>query len=211
MEDDMTREDLRKELKKHQELIEKLKKESTALKKAIWDMLNYANIYVVLLDKNMIIRLINYSLANDLGYKNEKTAVGHCWVDHIPPSSLTIVRIAHKELAFGKDKSKYKEVINDIKLGDGTSVSTKWFNIPINSHYNMTFSIGIKLTNSEDYIRISEDSIRAYYKDIIEKDRSMIKSLREVAVRNCDVDEELNLHECVIDIDKDSNGEDSEK
>jgi hypothetical protein len=200
--DGVTNEDLRQEIVKQQKLIEKLKEESNALKKAIWDMLNYANIYVLLLDKNLIIRLINYNLANDLGYKNEKVAVGHCWLEHVPPSSLTIVRIAHKELAFGKDKAKYKEVTNDIKLGTGQSVSTKWFNIPINSQYNMTFSIGIKLTTPEDYVKISEESIRAYYKDIIEKDRSMIKSLREVAIQNCDDDEELNLHECVIDLDE---------
>lgn len=200
--DGVTNEDLRQEIIKQKELIDQLKEESLALKKAIWDMLNYANIYVLLLDKNLIIRLINYNLANDLGYKNEKLAVGHCWLEHIPPTSLTIVRIAHKELVFGKDKSKYKEVTNDIKLGTGQSVSTKWFNIPINSQYNMTFSIGIKLTVPEDYIKISEESIRAYYKDIIEKDRSMIKSLREVAVQNCDNDDELNLHECVIDLDE---------
>jgi hypothetical protein len=30
----------------------------------------------------------------------------------------------------------------------------------------------------------------------------MIKSLREVAIQNCDDDEELNLHECVIDLDE---------
>jgi hypothetical protein len=200
--DGVTNEDLRQELIKQQKLIEKLKEESNALKKAIWNMLNYANVYVLLLDKNMIIRLINYNLANDLGYKNEKMAVGHCWIEHVPPSSLTLVRIAHKELVFGKDKAKYKEVTNDIKLGTGQIVSTKWFNIPINSQYNMTFSIGIKLTTPEDYVKISEESIRAYYKDIIEKDRSMIQSLREVAVQNCDEDDELNLHECVIDLDE---------
>lgn len=199
--EDLPRDCLLKEIKQQKELIEILKKEAASLKKAIWDMLNYANIYVVLLDKNLIIRLINYNLANDLGYKNEKVAIGHCWLDHVPPSSLAIVRIAHKELAFGQDKSKYKEVINDIRIANDQIVSTKWFNIPINSKYNMTFSIGIKLTIPEDYVKISEESIRAYYKDIIEKDRSMIKSLRDVAIKNCDNDQELNLHECVIDID----------
>jgi len=197
-----TDEDLKKEIEKQREIIEKLKVEANSLKKAIWDMLNYANVYVLLLDKNLIIRLINYSLARDLGYKNEKVAIGHCWLDHVPPSSLTIVRLAHRELIYGKDKVKYREVTNDLKMRDSTLSSTKWFNIPINSKYNMTFSVGIKLTSPEDYMRISEDSIRSYYKDIIEKDRSMIKSLREVAMKNCDEDDELDLHECIIELKK---------
>jgi hypothetical protein len=191
---------LRKEILQQKEVIDKLKEESNSLKKAIWDMLNYANIYILLLDKNLIIRLINNNLAKDLGYENEKTAIGHCWMEHIPASSMTLIRIAHKELIKGENSSQYKEVTNDIRLGNGQTVSTKWFNVAINSVYNMTFSIGIKLMIPEDYLKISEESIRSYYKDIIEKDRSMIKSLREVAIKNCEEDDDLNLHECIIEL-----------
>ena len=91
--------DLQEELEKSKEVIKKLKRESSVLKKAIWDMLNYANMYVVLLDSNMIIRLINWSLATDLGYKDEREVIGKCWMEFIPKKLSKMVQSAHQSPA----------------------------------------------------------------------------------------------------------------
>ena len=42
----------------------------------------------------------------------------------------------------------------------------------------MTFSIGLK----EEHTGIDESSIRRYYKEVIESDRTMIKALQDVVL-----------------------------
>ena len=176
---------LKEKLRQQEETIKGLKEESIGLKKAIWDMLNYANMYVLLLNSKMIITLINWSLATELGFKDEREPIGKCWLDFIPEEITDMIEIAHNHLAFKSDKKKYREVTNEVKCLDGKKITIKWFNIPINSEYHMTFSMGIKLSTpvpSSDITIVTEDSIRSYYKDIIEKDRTMIQSLRDVVV-----------------------------
>jgi hypothetical protein len=38
-------------------------------------------------------------------------------------------------------------------------------------------------------VKISEDSVRTYYRDIIEKDRTMIQSLRDVVIKGLDFED----------------------
>lgn len=172
--------ELREELEKTQKELNDLKQESNILKKAIWDMLNYSNIYAVLLDSKMIVRLINWSLATDLGFESEKEVIGKYWLDFVPSEYKNLIKFSHKKLAFDHDKKECKEVTNDIILKDNKLVTVKWFNVPINSNYNMTFSMGLKIDCTETIS--SEESIRAYYRDIIQKDRTMIESLRDIAI-----------------------------
>lgn len=175
---------LKEELEKSKGIIKNLRRESSVLKKAIWDMLNYANIYVVLLDSDMIIRLINWSLATDLGYESEKDLIGKHWLQFVPKEMCDEVVEAHENLSDNKQLKKYRELTNNIRTLNGEFIPVKWFNVPINSIYHMTFSMGLKLKNLDIEVdnSVSEDSIRAYYRDIIEKDRTMIQSLKDVVL-----------------------------
>lgn len=179
-ENEITR--LKQELEGSKQIIQDLKHKSSELQKAIWDMINYANMYVLLLDKNMIVKLINWSLANELGFENEKQVIGKCWLDFIPNDYKELIEIAHFCLIKEKKYHKYKEMANEVKKLDGTTFLVKWFNIPINNIYNITFSIGLKANIEESNI-VSEDSIRSYYRDIIVKDRTMIQSLKDISLK----------------------------
>jgi hypothetical protein len=175
-------EDLKERLENSEAALKKLKSESSILKKAIWDMINYSQMYVIVLDEHLIIRLINWSLATDLGFEGEKDAVGQCWLDFVPETSHDQILTIHNSIAYNKNIDKYREVVSEIKSMNDDIINVKWFNTHINSHYNMTFSMGLKLEKLtiERALSISEDSIRSYYRDIIEKDRTMIKSLKDV-------------------------------
>jgi hypothetical protein len=105
---------LEEELVKSREAIKRLEQESIGLRKAIWDMLNYANMYVILLDSRMIIRLINWSLATDLGFEHEHDAIGKCWLEFIPDTSRDLIKHIHADLAFGNNKSKHREITNEV-------------------------------------------------------------------------------------------------
>jgi PAS domain-containing protein len=164
-------EELRKELHKY-------RNESLSLKKAIWDMLNYANMFVLILDKNLIIKLCNWSLATTIGFKDESEIIEKCWLDFIPPRNVELVKQIHSMVKTCEEQKeeKYKEVVNDILLLNGETRLVRWFNMCINHSYNMTFSIGIM---QQTQAQATDESIRAYYKGVIEKDRTMIYSLRD--------------------------------
>jgi len=156
--------------------LDKTKKDLEASRKAIWDMLNYANMYVVILDRNMVIKLINYSLATELGFKSEDEPIGLCWLDFIPPKDHDRVSTIHKKLSIDQDMEHYGEVSNKVKRKDGSTMLVKWFNVPINSEYNVTLSFGL---SQDKVVEITEDSVRSYYADILQKDKTMIQSLKD--------------------------------
>jgi len=190
--------DLTKKLEESQLLVKDLKRQSLTLRKAIWDMLNYASIFLVLLDSKMIIKLCNWRLTTALGFQEEKDVIGKCWLTFIPEEEIDRIKMIHHDLAVNhndQEKQKNLEVTNDIKTINGEIITVKWFNVQINSIYNMTMSLGLPINKPN--IQESEDSIRAYYRDIIDKDRTMIKSLRDVALKGvehinvCEIDEDL--------------------
>jgi len=192
MKTDVKLSSLEKELTKSKEVIQLLKKEATTLKKAIWDIINYAQMYVVILDKHMIIRLINHSLAKELGFENERDVIGKCWKEFVPDNQQMQVMSVHYTLANEPENyKKYSEFVNDIKTPSGEVITIKWFNVPINGGYNMTYSMGLKIDPGKKaaVVKISEDSVRTYYRDIIEKDRTMIQSLRDVVIKGLDFED----------------------
>lgn len=167
---------LENELDKAKRELEELKEKSRSLQKAIWDMLNYANMYVVILDPSMNIKLINYSLAKELGFESENDPLGRCWLDFIREEDREQIKITHAKVAFEQDIENFGEVTNYVLSGDGSTFLVKWFNVPINSQYNVTMSFGLPRDKRAE---ITEESIRSYYRDILEKDKTMIKSLKE--------------------------------
>lgn len=171
---------LEAELKKAKEELSKTSGEKEALQKAIWDMLNYTNMFVLLLDKDMNIKLINYSLAIKLGFSDEKEPLGRCWLDFIKEDERSQSSVIHHAISHEENEVEYKEVISDIVKLDGKFCRIKWFNTSLNNHTYMTFSFGILKENDNE---MTEDSIRTYYKDIIEKDKTMIRSLRDSVLK----------------------------
>jgi len=168
--------DVWKELEDTKKELDDLKVETSSLRKAVWDMLNYAQMYVVILDTDMNVVLMNYSLAIALGFKDEKEPIGRCWADFIPVEGKDLVYVVHNKLACEQDLA-YREVMNEIQTLSGDKLLIKWFNIPINSNFNMTFSIG--LPKLAEPIHVSEEAVRAYYADILERDKTMIKSIKD--------------------------------
>lgn len=180
---------LQTELQDAKDRLNEKERESIDLRKAIWDMLNYSNLYIIALDHNMIIKLINWKLATDLGFEEETDVLNKCWLDFIPEIETKSIKSIHRALAMGtkEDHYKYREITNDIITVKKEIITVKWFNIPINSKYNITFSSGLKVEEPFERPNLqAEDSIRSYYRDIIKKDKTMIDSLRDVVIKGVD-------------------------
>jgi PAS domain S-box-containing protein len=174
---------LESELKETKDKLKQTSMKKEALEKAIWDMINYANIFVLLLDSKMHVLLINQSFSKTLGFDDAKEVIDKCWLDFIKPEDKDLITAVHHSLAFDgeKESKKYREVVSDIIKLDGESLSIKWFNFPINHQYNLTFSFGIP---TEVPAEITEESIRTYYREILLKDKTMILSLKDMAIKD---------------------------
>lgn len=156
-----------------------LEYEVKELRDIIFTMLNFTNMYALVLDQEMIVRFANTSLALDLGFKGYQELIGRCWLDFIKPEDFKTVSAIHQAIANGiGDWEKYREFKNTI-VAKNETIEVYWFNSHINTDYNWTFSFGVRarpIVQDE----INMNSIRNYYRDIINKDREMIVALRDV-------------------------------
>jgi len=150
--------------------------------------------YVLVLDEKMNIKFANYSLYNVLGFVDHNEILGKCWLDFIKKEdSDSIVSIHHAISTDAKDSKMFNEYTNDIVPITGEPVSVKWFNAHINHEYNWSFSIGIQTAKP---VMITAESVRSYYKQVLENDRTMILSLRNSIINT----NEKN-HQCESEIE----------
>jgi len=158
---------------------ENLEKQVKQLRKTIFNMLNFTNLYVIVLNEKMDIKFANNSLAIDLGFDSYKELLGRCWLDFIEEKERRTIITIHAAVSNGYDKweDKYREFNNNIIGVNGKIHSVYWFNSHINTDYNWSFSFGIKKQPKPE---TTIDSVRNYYKEIINKDRVMINSMRDV-------------------------------
>lgn len=151
------------------------------LRKTIFNMLNYANMYVLVLDQAMIIRYANNSLAIDLGFDNYRDIVGKCWLEFLTEAEKKNIIMIHKKISDGEeDWEKYKEFRNYIQSKSGQKILVHWFNSHINTEFNWSFSFGISKKPVETMVTM--ESIRNYYRDIIEKDKTMIEAMKDMII-----------------------------
>jgi PAS domain S-box-containing protein len=170
--------DLKKEL-------EHTKKELEKTKNAIWDMMNYSSMFVLILDDKMHIQFINWSLATALGFKNEEEPIGRCWLDFIPTDQRDLISGIHHSIKMNEKDEKYKEMVNEVKCQNGEVLTIKWFNTKINREHEWTFSFGLQMEASTN---VTEESLRSYYQDIVKKDRTVILSMRDKILADSKLD-----------------------
>lgn len=150
------------------------------LRKTIFNMLNYANMFVLVLDEIMTIRYSNNSLAKTLGFETYKDILGKCWIDFLTKDEVKAVKAIHRVIADGENWEKYREFRNYIQPLRGEPIMVHWFNSHINTEYNWSFSFGLR--KDQKPTMVTMDSIRDYYRDIVEYDRTMIEAMRNEIV-----------------------------
>ena len=139
------------------------------------EVFDYTNIYMLILDCKMNIKLCSYKLAKDLGFKTEEELIGTSWKQFIKEKDKVKIDIVHKNVV--EDTEKYqkflREVTNKIVTKEGSTITTKWFNSRIQNGNTYTFSIGIpynrKVTPADDI-----ESIRSYWKHVLDRDETTL-------------------------------------
>ena len=172
---------IERKLCKTEQKLKYIEEESNLLKKAMWDMLNYSNMYFLIIDKRMNIKLINHRLAKILGFDSEKEIIGECWLQFIQDKDKEYIEDCHLKITTANDTNHFNEIVNEIITKDGNVILVRWFNIAINSKYNVVLSFGLPRTINKE---LTDESIRTYYTDILKKDKTMIKFLKETLDEN---------------------------
>lgn len=165
----------------HKKMAKQSRSVQTKLSQSIWDILNYSTFFVVMLDKNLIILAANYFLATALGFKNEDEIIGKNWLDFTVERDKKIIQHVHKQIQNGDVNAQ--EFINDIVCSENQSTPVRWFNTDFNQGTDGTFSIGVPITQ-EITPQDTEDAIRSYWKNVIQKNKTSIKAIKEMLHKN---------------------------
>lgn len=168
---------------------------SSNLSKALsnlWNLLNYTNLYVLVLDHDMRIKLANYPIAKFMGFENEVEAIEKEWMPFVPNVDKEAVNHVMEKMMSGKEN--YTELTNDISNGKET-ITVRWFNSYVNTGTNWVFSIGVPISHSIS-TKDNIDAIRAYYRDVINKDKEMIKNIKELTKKNLEQIDEAKGISC---------------
>ena len=146
----------------------------------IWDMLNHALIFIVLLDKDLNVRLANYSLAKELGFNSEKEIIGTNWLEFIEPVMHDILREVQANMLSGRND--YREFTNSIVSKNKELIKVKWFNTYANNNSHLCVSIGVPYKDIS--ANESVDSVRSYFRDIVDRDKTMIQAIKQTMFNN---------------------------
>jgi hypothetical protein len=146
----------------------------------IWKLLDYSNLFVVMLDRNLEIKIINYHLSKILGYDRPSDLIKKDWREFLRSPDHELIHHVYNEIIDGNQS--YKEFTNDIIDLEKKTITVKWFNTLINHDFNCIFSVGVPLTKDPS-IDEDIDSLRAYFRDILEQDRTIINAMKEVTMK----------------------------
>jgi len=140
----------------------------------LWNILDYSNYFVVVLDKSLEIRLCNRMLAKTLGFEKENELIGRKWFEFIPETTQDIIKIVHRETT--DREGQIMESISEVIAANGKVVTAKWFNSFVNSELDWVFSLGVPLKiDAQKNI----DNVREFYKQVLAKDRTTIDAIKK--------------------------------
>lgn len=153
--------------------------EKTKLRVSLRELFDYTNIYLLILDENMVIKLCSYKLWKDLGYNSETEIIGKDWKTFLPEKEKIKLEFAHKNVIEDTEdyQNSLREITNKIITKKGTTITVKWFNSRIANSHIYSFSIGLPynrtITEADEI-----ESIRAYWKYVVDKDETTLMALK---------------------------------
>ena len=142
----------------------------------MWNILEYSNYYILIIDSTLTIVLCNQIFARVLGFKESLDVIGTKFSDYISKDDKYIFKSLQELLS--KPNSEMSEFLSELVDKDGHKHMVKWFNSFINSDTQWTFCFGVPVKDDKFYSE-SVDSMRERYKDIISIHRNLIHGLKE--------------------------------
>jgi FixJ family two-component response regulator len=142
---------------------------------ALWNTLYYSSFYFLVLNCGLEVKRMNSKLASTLGI-SEDDVINKSILKYTTDEYHDIIPTICDSLIGAENK--YIEFVFDVKTPVGKVISVKWFITFVNEGRNFLLCIGIPLI---DKTNVTEDidSLRTYYKTMVDKDAIMIKALKK--------------------------------
>lgn len=158
--------------------------EQNLLKLSLKEVFDHSNLYLLILDNNMIVNSCSYKLMQDMGYDDICDIEGKNWTSFIPMKEKQTVTGLHDTLVgdIENNKRKLQEAVTTVQRKDGSIFTVKWFySLLINGHVH-SFNIGIPFA---DPIRTSDsiEMIRDYWRQSIIENNATLKAIKSTLVR----------------------------
>ena len=154
------------------------KQENAQLQMSLRGVFAHSNLYLLILDKDMVVKLCSVRLAHDLGFDKIEDVEGKSWLEFIPESEKGNILTLNKEV-FSDIAVTHREAITPIKLKNGSELLVKWFYSVLKNGHSYTFNIGVQQPASS-MVESSIDEIREYWRNLIDENNATLKALKNV-------------------------------
>jgi PAS domain S-box-containing protein len=171
-----------------------LMREREKVTNIIWEMFEHSLIYIVVLEEDFTIRLINKALIKSLGFKSDTELIGRSWLDFTDTSIMDVVKEVHNDVMNGGNR--YNEFTNTIFDKDSKPIKVKWFNSLAKNGSHLVISIGFPYKDLAPDETIG--SVRSYFNDIVQQDSTMIKAIKQTLYRKESIQQESIQQETLI-------------
>ena len=142
----------------------------------MWNVLESANYYVVIFDKELRIVLCNKLFADVLGVKETLDVVGNLFTDYVSEDDAYIFKTMQVHVS--NPKNQMSEFLSELIDSERGVHMVKWFNSWINTHTNWTFCFGVPIKEDISYSE-SVGIMRERFKDTINVHRNLINEFKE--------------------------------
>ena len=152
----------------------------------ICTLIELVPIYILILDKDFKIKIINPKLAEDLTGSGEAcigmNEQGVLWGEQLSSEDLKVFEQAHYSLINRLETQVTTQTF--ITTHKNETVFVKWFLSYIDSELNWVFCIGVPETVMYKGLdNFTDDEKREFYKKQVERDKAFIGAVKEIAVR----------------------------
>ena len=152
--------------------------EQDQLKLSLREVFNHSNLYLLILDRDMVVKSCSTKLMEDLGYDDVCDIEGKPWFNFIKSENKEHILHLHKQVFADTEirKKGLKESVTSILTKDDKEIVVKWFYSIIKNGDVHSFNIGMPRRSS-----ISPDdsleSIREYWREAIILDKKVLKDI----------------------------------
>lgn len=140
----------------------------------LWNILDYSNYFIAVIDGEREVRLCNRMLAKTLGFETEEELIGKNWFEFVPEAAKEVAQLVQDETI--EKKLGTVESTSEIVTLGGKVIIVKWFNSFINSELDWVFSMGVPLQADEQE---TFDNVREFYREVLAKDRTTIDAIKK--------------------------------
>jgi hypothetical protein len=145
-------------------------------------LMTLSSFYFVIVDRDLNIIVANKKVEETILGKcacTEVNLIGKSWINFVSNDDQMLAKTAYTSIFRFKGDLESPEITYSIKTPDCSTLPICWVTSYIDTNIDWTISIGTK-TRSVNLGISNEESIREYYRNLIDKDKKMIDIVREV-------------------------------